>query len=156
MASLRGSQVTRFSIEDAAGGTRDLKDVIDGEADIVFRVGPQLRRNTRGGDGAARYTDDAPREYQLDVPLIPDAAANNSIDAVLAGRRGHPSDGRTFNLEIRTGAATSTTGLKVSGQCVVDEITLTYRNSEGTAGFLLPLRSFGSLWSVAVSGLATN
>ena len=156
MASLRGAQVTRFSVDDGAGASRNLLAYIDGEQDITFRAGPTLRRNTRGGDTASRYTDDAPHEYQLDIPLIPDDAANATIDAVLSGRRASPANGRNFNLEIRTGASSSTTGLKISGLCQVDEITMTYRNSEGTAGFLLPLRSFGTEWAVAVTGLATG
>ena len=148
MASIRGSQVTRFAIDDAGGTSRDLTNQVDGEVDVTVRSGPALARRSQGSDPVARYTAYAPEDIQIDVPLIPDdAATTGSLDVILM-----PKDNqRSFELEIEIGATNR--GFRIAGECMVDEVVLTFRNAEGDAGMLVPLKPFGNAWTVTSSGL---
>ena len=150
MASIRGSQVTSFTLDGPAGnaGSKDLTSYVDGEADVTVRSGPALQRRSQGNDAAARMVANAPEDVQLDVPLIPDdTGTNGSLAAVLLDRRGQ----RTFSLEIEVGATNR--GFRITGECQIDEVLLTFRNGEGDAGMLVPLKQVGTAWTVSSSGL---
>ena len=127
-----------FQLDDSAGTARNLLPAIDGEEDVVIRSGPTLQRRTRGGDAGARYVDDAPRDIQIDIPVIPmDEDTTGTIAVVLANR----TEPRTLDFQVESG---TNRGIRVSGEVVIDEITMTYRNGEGQAGFVIPLKQSGS------------